>query len=73
MKPLKARDRMKRYRSKRQASGLRLIQLWVPDTRSPRFAAECRRQSRLLKGDPAEAEALDFIARAADWEGDAPR
>jgi hypothetical protein len=73
VKPLKARDRMKRYRSKRQASGLRLIQLWVPDTRSPRFAAECRRQSRLLKGDPAEAEALDFIARAADWEGDAPR
>jgi hypothetical protein len=64
---------MKRYRSRRQASGLRLIQLWVPDTRSRDFAAECRRQSRLLKGDPAEAEALKFIERAADWEGDAPR
>jgi hypothetical protein len=64
---------MKRYRSRKQATGLRLIQLWVPDTRSPRFAAECRRQSRLLKGDTAETGALEFIARTADWEGDAPR
>jgi hypothetical protein len=73
VKPLKANDRMKRYRTRKQATGLRLIQLWVPDTRSPRFAAECRRQSRLLKGDPAETEALEFIERAADWQGDAPR
>lgn len=73
MKPLKARERMKTYRSRKQASGLRLVQLWVPDTRSRHFAAECRRQSRLLKGDPAETEALDFIARVADWESDAPR
>jgi hypothetical protein len=73
VKPLKARDRMKRYRSRKQATGMRLIQLWVPDTRSPRFAAEIRRQSRMLKGDPAEAEALEFIERVADWEGDAPR
>lgn len=64
---------MKRYRSRKQATGLRLVQLWVPDTRSPRFAAECRRQSRLLKGDPAEAEALEFIAGVADWDLDAPR
>ena len=64
---------MKRYRSRKQATGMRLIQLWVPDTRSPRFAAEIRRQSRMLKGDPAEAEALEFIDRVADWEGDAPR
>jgi hypothetical protein len=73
MKPLKAKDRMKRYRSRKQATGMRLIQLWVPDTRSPRFAAEIRRRSRMLKGDPAEAEALEFIDRVADWEGDAPR
>jgi hypothetical protein len=73
VKPLKAKDRMKRYRSRKQATGMRLIQLWVPDTRSPRFAAEIRRQSRMLKGDPAEAEVLEFIDRVADWEGDAPR
>jgi hypothetical protein len=72
MKPLKASERMRSYRARRQASGLRLIQLWVPDTRSKRFAAECRRQSRLLQGDPAEAETLEFIERAGAWD-DAPR
>jgi hypothetical protein len=75
MRALKAKERMKGYRARKQASGLRLIQLWVPDTRSKRFAAECRRQSLLLKGDPAETETLDFIERVADWDKDedAPR
>jgi hypothetical protein len=73
MKPLKAKERMKGYRARKQANGLRLIQLWVPDTRSKRFAAECRRQSLLLKGDPAETETLNFIERVADWDDDAPR
>jgi antidote-toxin recognition MazE-like antitoxin len=73
MRALKAKERMKGYRARKQATGLRLIQLWVPDTRSKRFAAECKRQSRLLKGDPAEAETLEFIERVADWDEDAPR
>jgi hypothetical protein len=70
---LEAKERMRGYRVRRRASGLRLIQLWVPDTRSPGFADECRRQSRLLRGDAAEAETLEFIERTADWEVDAAR
>lgn len=73
MKALKASERMRGYRTRQQAAGLRLVQLWVPDTRSRRFAAECRRQSRLLKGDPAEADALKFILRAGAWKDNAPR
>jgi len=73
MKAMKVGERMRGYRARRQAAGLRLIQLWVPDTRSKRFAAECRRQCRLLKGDPAETEALEFIGRAGAWEDDASR
>jgi hypothetical protein len=73
MRALKAHERMRGYRARQQASGLRLVQLWVPDTRSKRFAAECRRQSRLLKGDRAEAEALEFIERAGAWDDNAPR
>jgi hypothetical protein len=52
---------------------LRLVQLWLPDTRSKRFAAECRRQSRLLKGDAAEVQALEFIEQAGAWTDDASR
>ena len=73
MRPLKAKERMRGYRARKQATGLRLLQLWVPDTRSKRFAAECKRQCRLLKGDPAEADALQFIERTAAWEDDASR
>jgi len=72
-KAMKVSERMRGYRARKQASGLRLIQLWVPDTRSRRFAAECRRQCRLLKGDAAEAGALEFIERTGAWEDDAPR
>jgi hypothetical protein len=64
---------MRGYRSRQKAAGMRLVQLWLPDTRSKRFAAECRRQSRLLKGDAAEAQALEFIERAGAWNDDAPR
>lgn len=70
---MEARERMRGYRVRQRASGLRLIQLWVPDTRSRSFAAECRRQSRLLRGDAAEAEALEFIERAGAWDNDAAR
>ena len=55
-----------RKRSKKRR-GMRLLRLWVPDTRSKRFAAECRRQCLLLKKDPMESETLDFIERVADW------
>jgi hypothetical protein len=72
MKPRKMSKSKRSYRARQRASGLRLIQLWVPDTRSKHFAAECRRQCRLLQGDPAEAETLEFIERAGAWD-DAPR
>lgn len=59
--------RMKQYRERLRAAGLRPIQLWVPDTRAPGFAAECRRQSAVLFEDAAEAEAAAFIEAAGAW------
>jgi hypothetical protein len=54
-------DNVRRYRERMRAKGLRQIQLWVPDTRSPAFAAECRRQSLLVAGDPAEELVMDEL------------
>jgi len=62
----------KRVRKRRAAlrkAGLQPVQLWVPDTRRRSFAAECRRQSRLLRRDPQERDLLDWIERAHDAEG----
>lgn len=62
-------ERVGRYRTNLRAAGLRPVQIWVPDTRRPGFADECRRQSRLLALDPQEPEILDWIERAADTDG----
>ncbi len=62
-------ERVQKYREGLRAKGLRPIQIWVPDTRRPGFAEECRRQSRLLADDPHEKEILDWIESAADFKG----
>ncbi len=62
-------ERVKRHRAGLRAAGLRPIQIWVPDTRREGFAAECRRQSLLLRDDPQERETLDWLAATADTEG----
>jgi hypothetical protein len=64
-----AHDNVRRYRERMRAKGLRQIQLWVPDTRSPTFAAECRRQSLLVAGDPAEQVIMDDLEALQDIDG----
>lgn len=63
-------ERVKKHRDALRAAGLRPVQIWVPDTRSPRFAAECRRQSLLVAQATAhESETLLWLAQVADTEG----
>ncbi|MDY7575090.1 antitoxin MazE family protein [Actimicrobium sp. CCI2.3] len=61
-----------RHRERMRAAGLRPVQFWVPDTRSPEFTAQVRQQCLKLNGDPAEAEVLRFTEDAAShvegWE-----
>ena len=46
---------------------MKLLRIWVPDTKRPEFAAEAARQAKLLRGRPEEAEALAFIEAAFAW------
>ncbi len=62
-------ENVRRYRERMRASGFRQIQLWVPDTRPPAFAAECRRQSLLVAGDPAEQDIMDELEALQDTDG----
>ncbi|MFY7961182.1 MAG: antitoxin MazE family protein [Elsteraceae bacterium] len=44
-------------REKLRAQGLRPIQIWVPDTRTPGFAEEARRQCLIANAsDPPKAD-----------------
>jgi hypothetical protein len=55
-----------RHRERMRAAGLRPVQFWVQDTRSPEFAAQVRQQCQDLKSDPAEADVLRFTEEAAN-------
>ena len=59
--------KFQRYRQQQHHRGMKLLRVWVPDPHRPEFAAEARRQGRLLRGAPEEADALGFIASAFEW------
>ena len=63
--------RVQKHRDALRMAGLRLVQIWVPDTRRPDFAAECRRQSRLAtQADMADRDMQQFMdAALADVDG----
>ncbi len=52
--------RVQKRRDAMRASGLRPLQIWVPDTRRAGFAEECRRQSKAVAA--ADAQNVDFGA-----------
>ncbi len=57
---------MRAYRARLRAQGLRPIQIWVPDTRTPEFAVEARRQSCLAATGAAATEDQAFLDALAD-------
>ena len=60
---------VRRDRARMRGKGFRQIQLWVPDTRLPGFAAECRRQSLLVAADAAERAFMDELEALQDTGG----
>ncbi len=60
-KPATSRQKVQAHRDRLRAQGLRPIQIWVPDTRSPRFAAQALRQSRLVASSRYAADDQAFI------------
>ena len=64
------RLKVREHRQRLRAQGMRPIQVWVPDVRSPDFAAEARRQSRLVAQSPQEADSQALIDSVAEWPND---
>ena len=64
-------SRVQKHRDALRRAGLRPVQIWVPDTRRPNFAEECRRQSRLAaEADKADTDMQHFMDEAlADLGG----
>jgi hypothetical protein len=60
-----AHERVRVYRAKMKQQGFRQISIWVPDTKSPRFRQECRRQSRLASAADQSVRLDDLLNVAA--------
>lgn len=56
-----SRAKVRRHRARLRRQGLRPIQIWVPDVRSPAFAAAAHRQSLAVAKSPRADEDQGFI------------
>ena len=63
--PTSVSHRVRKRRDALRAAGLRPVQIWVPDTRRPGFAAECARQIALVNAADARDPELDRFLEAA--------
>jgi len=67
-------SRVQKHREALRHAGLRPIQLWVPDTRDPGFAEECKRQAMAVAASDAKDASLEALMDEGleDLEGWAP-
>lgn len=65
-KPKSSREKVRAHRAKLRRQGLRPIQIWVPDVRSPKFLKEARRQSLAVASSSFETEDQAFIDAVSD-------
>jgi hypothetical protein len=63
-----SREKVREHRARLRKQGLRPIQIWVPDTRAPRFATEAHRQSLAIAASPQAAEDQAFMAALAELD-----
>ncbi|MBE7527054.1 DUF3018 family protein [Betaproteobacteria bacterium PRO4] len=71
METTRVNARVKKHRDALRMAGLRPVQIWVPDTRRPDFAEECRRQCLLAaQPDAADTSVQQLMDEAlADVDG----
>jgi hypothetical protein len=61
-----SKEKVRAHRERLRKQGLRPIQIWVPDVRSPSFKSEARRQSRLVARSEKEREDQAFVDAVSD-------
>jgi hypothetical protein len=65
--PKPSRVKVREHRERLREQGLRPIQIWVPDVRSPAFRSEAHRQSAAIATSAHAREDQAFIDAVSDW------
>ena len=68
--PKTSRAKVRKYRARLRAQGLRPIQIWVPDVRARAFRSEAHRQSLAVAAGAHAAEDQAFIDAVSALETD---
>jgi hypothetical protein len=68
-KPKPSREKVREHRQRLRALGLRPIQIWAPDVRSPMFQSEAHRQSLAVAQSGRASEDQAFIDAMSDLGG----
>lgn len=69
-RPKPSRDKVRAHRDRLRRQGLRPIQIWVPDVRSPAFKAEAHRQSMIVASSPHAKDDQDFIDAVSEQDAE---
>ena len=67
LKETSSRYRVRAHRKRMRAKGMRLLQIWVPDTSTPEFKKEAHRQSLAVSRSRHAAEDQAFIDAISEW------
>jgi hypothetical protein len=62
-----SRIKVREHRERLRAQGLRPIQIWVPDVRSPAFRSDAHRQSAAIAASAHALEDQSLVDSVADW------
>lgn len=63
-----AKGKMRAYRERMRAAGMRQVQIWVPDTRLASVRREARRQALVINANSDEERVMREIeALMGDW------
>ena len=65
--PKSSRVKVREHRERLREQGLRPIQIWVPDVRSPAFRSEAHRQSLAIAKSRHAHDDQAFIDAVSDW------
>jgi hypothetical protein len=65
-RPKSSREKVQAHRDRLRRQGLRPIQIWVPDVRSPEFRLEAHRQSLNVALSAQEHEDQEFVDHVFD-------
>jgi len=69
-KPKTSRVKVQQHRARLRKQGLRPIQIWVPDVRSPAFRTAAHRQSLIVANSAAARDDQAFIDASSDIADD---